>query len=322
MEFEEILALLKKDEPIIAGIYLNKKEYTVGTVQIYPRKIYDALFKLCDEDGVKLFSDDSEKELFLEKLRNTLPDQAEIKAFKDDLIKKDESFAKYTDEQVSEIWLSYYKQAEDEELLERLKIKDVHWTFALMMENFDATFSSCMLRILSTAQIRANKEIRKELGLPLLKKEEMKEYIEAPYRKIENILLDTAPGGGRPRKGFVWKEENLEAFYKQVINLQKIKGKPMWQYALTELMEKDFDFYIEEYLRQKTPFKNVPPKLFSDAIKTWKKYKDDFVNIPPEEKPQAFEFQHALYLLNYPKTTFSTAEKYFSKGKKLSNARK
>ena len=174
MEPKEIIALIEKDEPLAANIYLNKKNYTIGAIQVYPRKISDALFKLYDEGETKLFFDDREEELFLESLKNMPPDVGEIKAFKARAIREDKSYEKFTDEQISEIMLNGYKEADKDLLLERLKVKDVRLTFALMMENFDAAFSSCMLRILSTAQMATNNEIRKELGLPLLKKREIK----------------------------------------------------------------------------------------------------------------------------------------------------
>lgn len=146
------------------------------------------------------------------------------------------------------------------------------------------------------------------------------------FRKINNQFsserLEIKRGGTRPKKGFVWTEEHKKAFYEQVITLPKIKDIPMWEYALNELMEKDFDFYIEEYLKNKTPFKKVPPKLFNEAIKTWKKYKDDLITIKPSEKPRAFEFRHAVHLLQYTEIAFSTSVKYFSEGKKLSSLNK
>jgi hypothetical protein len=314
MEPEEIIALTEKDEPWVIDIYQNNEKYYIGTISIYPRKIRDALCKLYADGEMKLFSDESEEELYLEKLRNAPLNLDEIKGIRAFLLEEDKGYAESTDEQICEIGLKYYRQAEKSELLKRLAERDVPRTFAAMMRNLDAELSNSFLRILSTAQMRATNEIRKELNLPLLKKKQMKEFIEKPYRETENILLGIGRGGKRPHKRTVWKEEDKIAFYKQVNDLPKINNKPMWEYASNELTEKGFDYYIEEYLRKKTPFKNVP-KLFSEAIRTWRKYKDELIGIKPHEKPRAFEFRHAIHLLNCPEITFYTAEKYYGQGK-------
>lgn len=318
MEIEELDLLWEKDEPLEIQVFQNGKYY-IASLHIYPKKLHDALFSLYNSGEMKTIYDESEKQMFLEKLRNKPPYEKEIERIRAALIEKDKSNAELTDEQVSKIGLNYFKKADESVLLKRLAARDVYWTFAAMMRNFETEISNSFLRILSTSQMRAANEIRKELELPLLTKKEMKEFIEKPHQETENIILDTARGGSRPRKGFVWKEESKAAFYTQVIDLPKINNKPMWEYAWSELMEKDFSFYIEEHLRNKTPFKKVPKQLFGEAIRTWKKYKDELIEIKPHEKPRAFEFRHALDLLKYPEITYSTAKKYFQEGKILSN---
>lgn len=149
-------------------------------------------------------------------------------------------------------------------------------------------------------------------------KSDLSKIISGIVRKGTSFRMGIQRGGKREKKGFMWTKQNKISFYKQVMHLPKIADKPMWEYALNELMEKNFDFYIEEYLKNKTPFRDVPKKLFTEAIKIWKKYKDDLVNMKPQDKPRAFEFLHALYLLEYPQITFSTSVKYFTQGKKLS----
>lgn len=317
MEEEEIRKLVETGEPFDKDIVLNN--HYVGKTSIYPRKILDTLYKLYDDGEVRFFIDEAEEELYLEKLRNTPPDEFEFDDLKAAFIKNDKTYGKFTDERINEIIITEFKQADKKVLLERLLRRDVSLTFQAMMINFEYLFSSLLLRILSTAQMRATNEIRKEIGLPPLSKKKMKKFIEEPFQKSEDIILDTGRGGKRPRKGFVWKEENKSAFYEQVNNLPRINEKPMWEYALSELMEKDFDFYIEEYLRKKTPFQTVPTVLFKEAIKTWKKYKDSLEKLKPQEQPRAFEFQHAIHLLNYSEITFLTANKYFREGKFLSS---
>ncbi len=158
-----------------------------------------------------------------------------------------------------------------------------------------------------------------DLSEPLSKenKSELINRLRKFNNEISSKRLEIQRGGARKRKGFVWTDEYKIKFYETVENLPKIGNKPMWEYALNELMEKDFDFFIKEYLKTKTPFKSVPRKLFNEAIKTWGKYKDQLIDIKPQEKPRAFEFRHALHLLKYPEITYSTAEKYFGEGKKL-----
>ena len=141
-------------------------------------------------------------------------------------------------------------------------------------------------------------------------------------RRGTSFRLGVQRGGKREKKGFMWTEQNKISFYEQVVQLPKINDKPMWEYAFNELTEKNFNFYIEEYLKTRIEFKTVPKKLFVEAIKTWKKYKDDLINIKPQDKPRAFEFQHALHILEYPEITFSTSVKYFTEGKKLSKLNK
>ena len=145
----------------------------------------------------------------------------------------------------------------------------------------------------------------------------IKEKLNQIISKRIKIQTGVQRGGKREKKGFVWTEQSKIYFYKQVTQLPTIGGKPMWEYALEEMTDKNFDFHIEEFLRKKTPFKNVPKALFSKAIKVWKKYKDGLHNIKPEDKPRAFEFQHAIYLLQYSEIKFSTSAKYFNEGKKL-----
>ncbi len=74
----------------------------------------------------------------------------EIKGFKAFLI--DEGYTKFTDEQICEFGLNYYRMAEKNVLLKRLAERDVPRTFAAMMRNLDAELSNSFLRILSTAQ--------------------------------------------------------------------------------------------------------------------------------------------------------------------------
>lgn len=136
-------------------------------------------------------------------------------------------------------------------------------------------------------------------------------------RKIDSRRLGIKQGGRRKKKGFKWNEiKNKVEFYETVETLPKINGTPMWDYAYEELNEKDFNYKIIDYLRTESVFKQVPSDLFKHAVRTWRKYSDSF-NVPkPDEKPRAFAFYHALRLLGFPETPYSSLKKYYGEGKK------
>ena len=124
-------------------------------------------------------------------------------------------------------------------------------------------------------------------------------------------------GGSRKREGFVWTNVDKIKFYETFEKLPQINGKMLWDYAYEKLNENDFNYKYIDYLKTETLFKEVPEQLFSEAIRTWQKYKNSFTKPKPEEKPLRFALQHTLLLLNFPKTAFSTMKTYKSAGKKL-----
>ena len=150
--------------------------------------------------------------------------------------------------------------------------------------------------------------------------EKKKEVLDS-FRKLNNKFVserfEIRRGGSRKRKGFVWTDECKMEFYGKVENLPKIKNVPMWNYAYEKLKEEDFNYKYIDYLRTETVFKEVNEKLFRDAIRVWRKYIDSFSKPKTVEKPFAFALNHALNLLDYPETKYSTMRKYYSEGKKL-----
>ena len=81
--------------------------------------------------------------------------------------------------------------------------------------------------------------------------------------------------------------------------------------------DKDFNYKIIDYLKTETPFKEVSQELFRDAVKTWKKNNYNGSKPAAHENPFAFTLYHALKILGYPETKFSTIKLYYGHGKKL-----
>jgi hypothetical protein len=138
-------------------------------------------------------------------------------------------------------------------------------------------------------------------------------------KKQANVRLGIPGRGGlRKTSKFTWTNERKIAFYYCVSSLPKINGEPLWNYAYDELNEKSFSWQIINFLRNETPLKNAPEKIWQSALKTWEKYKDSLTVPKASETPAAFAMMHALKILKYPDTKFSTLKKYFGQGKKLS----
>jgi hypothetical protein len=86
------------------------------------------------------------------------------------------------------------------------------------------------------------------------------------------------------------------------------------------LIEHEFDVETITWLKSRPVLKDFPKQLFDEAVKTWRKYLQDenWKKMKPEDKPRAFEYRHALYLLDYPERfTFATLETQYYAGKKL-----
>lgn len=134
-------------------------------------------------------------------------------------------------------------------------------------------------------------------------------------------LAGIKQGGARERKGFVWTPEKKIAFYKEVESLPKHKGQSVWQFILNELVEQEFDGETIAWLKSRPYMKAVPEELINSAIKSWRKYlsRENWNEMKTDDKPRAFEFRHALHLLDYPdEFTYSTLETYYYEGRKLS----
>lgn len=181
-------------------------------------------------------------------------------------------------------------------------------------ESFGVIFTSSALK---------NLGIVSGLGISL-------EITESDKREVFNDMVEQARqmskarlnlpdgrGGSRPKRGFVWTQEKKLRFYEEVKKQPTIGNEPMWEYAYRDLNEKNFDYKIVDYFKTSEAFKGVSEGLFHEAVRTWMPYKDIFSRLKPEEKPLAFSLRHALHLLGYPYSKYSTIRKYYGHGKKL-----
>jgi hypothetical protein len=153
--------------------------------------------------------------------------------------------------------------------------------------------------------------------------EEIKKALFQPEWERLKILSGISRGGRRERKGFVWTNEKKKAFYKEAESLPEHKGKSIWQFVLDELIEQEFDAETVAWLKSRSFLKVMPKELLDSAINTWRKYLPDeaWSEMKPDDKPRAFEFRHALRLLDYPdEFAYSTLESYYYDGKKLSDS--
>lgn len=150
------------------------------------------------------------------------------------------------------------------------------------------------------------------------------------WRKRTAEKISLTPGGNNRKSEGFWSDERKIEFYRAVENLPKVKPKSLkgkkpevsfWEYALDKLIEDDFDSHTINLLKTHRDFRGKPTALLDKAIKTWRKYlsEGDWNEIRVEEKPRAFEYQHALHLLEFPtEAAYSSLETYYYKGKKLS----
>lgn len=173
----------------------------------------------------------------------------------------------------------------------------------------------------------------------IFQNKDMSEAIEPKY--LMNTILNAVKqntsrrfgfkrGGSRKKKGFTWNDERKIAFYHSVENLPKIKLKSrtgnnpevsFWDHALDKLIEAEFDSVTESQLKKLGDSKDIPQSLFKKAVRAWRKYlfNESWNEMIEQEKPLAFGYFHALYLLKYPvEATYSSLETYYYRGKKLS----
>jgi hypothetical protein len=131
-------------------------------------------------------------------------------------------------------------------------------------------------------------------------------------------------GGSKKKRGFSWTEERKINFFKTVEDLPKVKtGKTLisiWEFALYELIEQEFDIEVIRWIKSHPQFRDVPDNLYIEAIKTWKKYllHENWNEMKKDEKPLAFKYRHAIHKLDYPDSyKFSGLKTIYYTGKSL-----
>jgi hypothetical protein len=187
-------------------------------------------------------------------------------------------------------------------------------------ENIDRLLIAIMEDAIKAYALESTIELNRQAGKtpPTGQLKEM--ILKAHWSRIAD-LAGIKRGGPRKRKGFVWTDEKKVAFYEKVEALPMYRDKPVWQFVLDELIEQEFDAEAITSIKNSPALKGVSEELIDTAIKTWRKYLADenWNEMDPEHKPRAFEFRHALHLLDYPDTfAYSTLETYYYEGKKLS----
>lgn len=134
--------------------------------------------------------------------------------------------------------------------------------------------------------------------------------------------LRVRQGGPRKRKGFVWTKERKITFYRSVNILPKQNGMSVWQFILETLIDQEFDEQTISWLKSRPILKGIPDEIINDAIRKWRKYlpEERWNELKRDDSVRAFEFRHALHLLEYPlEFAYSTLETYYYEGKKLSD---
>jgi hypothetical protein len=315
MDNELLSELLENGESITFNIYQQEKDI-IGSVTINPAAIYKSLQKRYFSDELKTFEKKKELDRALEIIRNLPLEDDEFAEMRQHLVSKNQAVG--SDEELKRKIQEYFQNADEKRLLTRLRRKFVNGVYPAMIKNIEMQIGDAFLQILSAAQMRAENEIRKELGLHELKLKEMRDFVSKPVQRTQNIILDIKHGGKRKKEGFVWRDEHKRALYEQVTNLPKIYGKPMWEYAYEELIREKFDYRVIGNIRKLSCFKDVPENLYHEAVAVWRKSYESKEVLPEENTAKGFAIRYALILLGYSWKKFSTVEKYFRKGKNLS----
>ncbi len=151
---------------------------------------------------------------------------------------------------------------------------------------------------------------------------DLRDIVKDQYRamgKNTNKRIGRLHGGKREKKGFSWNSQRKMTFYNRVQSLPKILGRSCWEFALDVLIEKQFASETIAWLMDNSAFGNLET-LFRDAVKVWRRYlhQENWEAMKKGDKPQSFEFRHALFLLEYPdKFKFSTLQTHYYVGRKL-----
>ncbi len=138
-------------------------------------------------------------------------------------------------------------------------------------------------------------------------------------RRFSNERLGIKRGGRRTTEKFVWTDDRKREFHDKVDGLRHKDGQPLWTFAHKELVDKDFDYRINQWLRSETDLITAPTALWNKAVNAWEGQASDFRRLSAEEKPEAFAMSHAIHLLEFPEIAYSTMKKYFGQGKNVSN---
>ena len=310
MDFDELQQLLKTGEPAVGYLLLNGT-HLVGEIHLNPEKLNAALTELFGSKEIKLFDSEEDEQMALEKLRKLPADTYEAAVVQS----QRGYYSPITLQEDAEILSEFFLSASNEVIRTRLIRKMVKWTVLVMMEDFEGQFANAVLEVQSIAQMRAEREIRKELGMKLLTVDEMEAVVLGPGKKSMRKMWDVRRGGLRNRGVFQWTPDHQIKFYETVENLPLIGRESAWRYAKKQILSGRLDDAQQRFLMSLPEFEHVQD-LLKQAIHTWSYDSDK--NMPP----RYFAFQHALILLNYSTSTnFHTLKDHYYKGRRLVGAR-
>jgi hypothetical protein len=113
------------------------------------------------------------------------------------------------------------------------------------------------------------------LGVPKEKTKEVSKHFKAAILEQNRRLFRERHKdlrGGNTKKGkFTWTPSQIKIdFYLKVESLDEVNGKPIWNYAFEELISKNHNRRIKDYLIEDTPLKDAPEELVNQAFGRWK----------------------------------------------------
>jgi hypothetical protein len=214
-----------------------------------------------------------------------------------------------------------YKDEEIAKIFHGLLIKYESEIENYIKNSLPGLFGFYFYRLAVEAPLKSIKVIEKYSGFDSNPLKEMRELLDEMLkveRKIRSTRLEITQGGKRKTNKFQWSPERSLDFYKTVEKLPKIKNKSAWQFAVEELIEADFDDETIRWVKSRPALSNVPERLFNEAVNKWRKYDEVSEISNDKDKPQFFEFRHALHLLDFPdEFAFGTLRNRYFEGKKI-----
>jgi len=207
------------------------------------------------------------------------------------------------------------------ELELRLIKESVEHATKQVRENLPPIVKIIWDRVLKASFFSGANELRDKVRVPEQKysAEKIWESLYQPEWELLKTIARVARGGLRKRKSkFSWSKSRAIEFYRTVQSLPLISKKPLWEYALEQLRQNDYNATTIAWLKSHPAFADIPDNLLKEAATKWRSYEEQSKNIPANFKPLAFAFRHACHKLSYPNQAYNTLRKRYYEGKKAS----